>query len=215
MEQRIVVDISISLDGYVTAPGADLRHGVGPAGEVLHHWARDGATDRDHAVIDAATARTGSVVMGRRTFEFVDGPHGWDHNVGYGAEREPDQAPPVFVVTGSVPGTVRLRDRFTFVTEGLAAALERARDAAGERDVVIMGGGATARSALLDGLADTLTVHLVPAILGGGTPLFPASGERPLSPLTLTRTDSVSTPHAEHLTYRVHRTGGGPSTRQG
>lgn len=205
---RVVVDISVSLDGYVAAPDADARHGLGAGGEVLHEWvwADQQRSPEDTGILDEAVNRTGAVVMGRRTFEFVDGPHGWNDDVGYGADRQRSDVPPVFVLTGSPPETVRLAGRFTFVTDGPHEALARARAAAGGKDVVVMGGGRTASSVLLAGLADELTLHLVPVVLGGGTPLFPEAGT---TLRCLERIRSVSTPAADHLTYRIFPTTAG------
>jgi uncharacterized protein YndB with AHSA1/START domain len=89
---RVVVDISMSLDGYVTAAGVNLDHGLGAGGEILHAWAMDEKTPRDTELLEASVARTGAVIMGRRTFDFVDGPNGWHGDLGYGAEREQSAA---------------------------------------------------------------------------------------------------------------------------
>jgi uncharacterized protein YndB with AHSA1/START domain/dihydrofolate reductase len=204
---RVVVDITMSLDGYVTAPGAGPEHGLGVDGRPLHAWVLDQRTPRDAEILEASFTRTGAVIMGRRTYDVVDGPHGWSDEVGYGHDQDQTTAPPVFVVTHSVPEKVRLVDRFTFVTDGLESALAKARAAAGDGDVVIMGGGTIAREFLHAGLVDVLTVHLAPLILGAGTPLF--SGEAP-AVVRLEPVERVSTPGAEHLTYRV-LPGVGPS----
>lgn len=196
---RVVVDISMSLDGYVAAPGVDLDHGLGLDGEVLHEWAMGDKTPGDTGILDASFTRTGAVIMGRRTFDIVDAPNGWNDDVGYGAERDQTSAPPVFVVTHTPPDKVRLADRFTFVTDGLDGALEKAHAIAGGRDITIMGGGNIAHEFLRAGLVDVLSVHVAPVVLGGGTPLFPDGTPR----LRLEPTGSVATPNAQHLTYRV------------
>ncbi|MFI6031034.1 SRPBCC domain-containing protein [Amycolatopsis magusensis] len=199
----VVVDISMSLDGYVTGPNPDTEHGLGIGGDDLHLWAMGARSGkRDKEVLDAAYERSGAVIMGRRLFDFIDGPTGWSEEVGYGAERDQSDAPPVFVITHSVPEKVRLSGRrFHFVTDGLESALERAHAVAGGKDVVIMGGGETCGAFLQAGLVDELVLHLAPVVLGGGTPLF-----APDAPVRLDRVASVSTPAAEHLTYRVRRT---------
>jgi dihydrofolate reductase len=102
------------------------------------------------------------------------------------------------VLTHTPPQRVRLGDRFRFVTDGLGQALDAARAAAGGKDVVVMGGGSVAEQALP--AADLLRLHLAPIVLGEGTPLF--SGGIP-APVRLEPLGSVSTPGAEHLTYRV------------
>jgi dihydrofolate reductase len=197
---QVIVDITMSLDGYVTGPGADLDHGLGIGGEPLHTWAFD-ASPQDNEVLENQATRTGAVIMGRRTFDVIDGPHGWTDKVGYAAELEPFHTPPpVFVVTHTAPATWRLGDRFTFVTDGLRSAVDKARAAAGDKDVVIMGGGATCHAFLEAGLADLLTIHLAPMILGDGTRLFPAGQAKSLN---LEPIRTVSTQAAQHLTYRV------------
>jgi dihydrofolate reductase len=170
---KVIADITMSLDGYVTGPGADVDHGLGDA-EELHDWVmRQDAVDTE--VLEGATAASGAVVMGRRLFDTVDGPNGWSETMGYGAQKF--GTPPFFVVTHSAPHEVRLeRDlglRFTFVGD-LATAVDEARAAATHRDVVLMGGGDVIGQALQAGLVDELRLHLAPMILGGGTPLFRA-----------------------------------------
>jgi dihydrofolate reductase len=82
---KVVADISMSLDGYVTGPDPDLEHGLGRGGEPLHTWAVDSGGGIDAEILREATAATGAVVMGRRLFDIVDGPHGWSDDMGYGA----------------------------------------------------------------------------------------------------------------------------------
>lgn len=92
----VIADISVSLDGYATAPGADIEHGLGVDGEALHNWVFNG-DDVDTDVLAVATSRSGAVVMGRTLFDVVDGPHGWNDEMGYGAHHA--AAPAFFVVT--------------------------------------------------------------------------------------------------------------------
>ncbi len=194
---RVVVDITMSLDGYVAAPGVDLEHGLGVGGEALHAWVFSD-TPREREILTETFQRTGAVVMGRRLFDIVDGPHGWSDELGYGARQDQSAAPPVFVLTHEAPEKVRLADRFRFVTDGPASALRQAKAAAGDKDVVIMGGGTTCYEFLRAGLADVLTIHVAPLILGGGTPLFPGDATVRLELL-----ESEMTAYAQHLTYRV------------
>jgi dihydrofolate reductase len=170
---KVIADITMSLDGYVTGPGADPDHGLGDA-EQLHAWVME-QDPVDTEILERATAATGAVVMGRRLFDTVDGPNGWTEEMGYGAQQA--GAPPFFVVTHSPPSDVRLeRDlglRFTFVPS-VVAAVDQARSAAADGHVVIMGGGDVIGQALEEGLADELHLHIAPMLLGGGTPLFRA-----------------------------------------
>ncbi|KMS79361.1 dihydrofolate reductase family protein [Streptomyces sp. NRRL WC-3725] len=201
---RIVADISVSLDGFVTGPDPAPDNGLGTGGEALHTWAFSDDPD-DRRYLREGTARSGAVVLGRRLFDVVDGPYGWDDTSGYGAGEV--GKPAFVVVTRSEPKSVRLTDLdWTFVTTGLRAALATAReraeaassDSGKDLDVVLMGGGATIRSALEAGLVDALTLHLAPVVLGAGTPLF-TSG----APRTLVQRSVTSTSTATHLTYDV------------
>jgi dihydrofolate reductase len=197
---RIIADISISLDGFVTGPDPGPGNGLGTGGEALHTWAFSDDPD-DQRLVQEATARSGAVVLGRRLFDIVDAPDGWDDEVGYGAGQV--GKPPFVVVTSSPPESVRLTDLdWTFVTTGMAdavaAARERAEAASGDGDVVLMGGGASVGSALAAGLVDVLSLHLAPVVLGGGTPLFTGG-----SPRTLVQRSVLATSTATHLTYDV------------
>lgn len=201
---RIIADISVSLDGFVTGPDPGPDNGLGTGGEALHTWAFSDDPD-DRRVLREATARSGAVVLGRRLFELVDGPNGWSEDSGYGA-REVGK-PAFVVVTTAPPESVRLTNLdWTFVTTGLPDAVNAARERAetassasdNDLDVVLMGGGVTIGSALSAGLVDKLTLHLAPVILGAGTPLF--TGGRPR---TLVQRAVIPTSTATHLTYDV------------
>ncbi|MGW5349865.1 dihydrofolate reductase family protein [Streptomyces sp. NPDC004031] len=201
---RIVADISVSLDGFVTGPGAGPDSGLGTGGSALHAWAFSDDPE-DRRILGEGTVRSGAVVLGRHLFDVVDGPHGWDDETGYGAGEV--GRPAFVVVTGAPPASVRLTDLdWTFVTTGLpdavAAARERAEAASAaagrDLDVVLMGGGATVGSALAAGLVDTLSLHLAPVVLGAGTPLFPAGAG-----FALVQRGAVVTATATHLTYDV------------
>ena len=190
---KIVADITMSLDGFVTGPGADPQHGLGIGGEPLHNWVMQ-PDDVDTDVLREATEMSGAVVMGRRLFDVVDGPDGWNDEMGYGAGLA--ATPPFFVVTHSPPAQVRLGLRFTFVTGGVAPAVEQARPAAGDKAVFIMGGGDVIRQCLDAGLVDELRIHLSPIVLGAGTPLFAGIGRHEFEQ----RSVRVST-NATHFVY--------------
>ncbi|MFG2496921.1 dihydrofolate reductase family protein [Streptomyces sp. NPDC048441] len=203
---RIIADISVSLDGFVTGPDPGPENGLGTGGEALHTWAFSDDPD-DRRVLREATARSGAVILGRHLFDVVDGPNGWDDKTGYGAGEV--GKPAFVVVTSAEPESVRTTDLdWTFVTTGLpdavTAARERAEaassDSGKDLDVILMGGGATVGSALDAGLADALTLHLAPIVLGAGTPLFTGG-----APRTLVQRSVISTSTATHLTYDVCR----------
>ncbi|MBI0296959.1 dihydrofolate reductase family protein [Streptomyces sp. PRKS01-29] len=203
---RIIADISVSLDGFVTGPDPGPASGLGTGGEALHTWAFSDDPE-DRRVLREGTARSGAVVLGRHLFDVVDGPKGWDDTIGYGAGEV--GKPAFIVVTSSPPKSVRLTDLdWMFVTTGLpdavTAARERAEaassDSGKDLDVVLMGGGATVGSAIGAGLVEVLSLHLAPVVLGAGTPLFTGG-----APRTLVQRSVISTPTATHLTYDVFR----------
>jgi dihydrofolate reductase len=198
---KVIADISMSLDGYVTARGVDREHGLGIGGEAIHAWVlEEPRFPVDEAVLARSFEKIGAVVMGRRLYDVVDGPNGWNDDVGYGYDQNQSAAPPCYVVTHEPPAQVRLASRFRFVTEGVAAAIEQARASAGDKDVVVMGGANVIDQSLAAGLADELRIHLSPLLLGGGTRLFDLVG-----PTTLIQREVTESPRATHLTYEVVR----------
>ena len=156
---RVIAGMTMSLDGFV----ADAE---GEVGRLYPDFAEFAASPSMAATI----AGTGAVVMGRRTFEMGD-PEAY---VGHYEFQVP-----IFVVTTHPPARQPKQDdhlTFTFVAEGVAAAIAQARDAAGERDVQVVGGPNVIQQALRAGLVDELHVDVVPVLLGGGLPLFGDSG---------------------------------------
>jgi dihydrofolate reductase len=198
---KVIADISMSLDGYVTAPGVDQEHGLGIGGEAIHAWVlEEPRSPVDETVLARSFEATGAVVMGRRLYDIVDGPNGWDDEVGYGHDQNQSVAPPCYVVTHEPPAHVRLASRFRFVTGGVAAAVAEASAAAGDKDVFVMGGANVIDQCLAAGLVDELRIHLSPLLLGGGTRLFDLAGAA-----TLVQREVAESPRATHLTYEVVR----------
>jgi dihydrofolate reductase len=193
---KVVADISMSLDGFVTGPDPGLERGLGIGGEALHTWAIESDDPVDSDVLRKATAATGAVVMGRRLFDIIDGPLGWSDEMGYGAGLA--AKPPFFVVTHEAPSEVRLGLDFTFVTEGIEIAIDKARAAAGDKEAVVMGGGDVVRQCVEMGLVDELRIHLAPVVLGSGTPLFVSSPRRELAQRSV-RVSAAAT----HLVYSL------------
>jgi dihydrofolate reductase len=189
---KVVADISVSLDGFVTGPADD----DGRALAALHAWALE-PDALDRRLLEESVVATGVLIMGRRLFDVVDAPDGWNDTMGYGAALAAE--PPVLVVTANPPERVRLADRMTFVVDGIGSAVAKGIAMAAARDVVIMGGGETIRRALDAGVVDELRLHLAPVLLGSGTPLFSGSAPRSLRQLHV-----QSSSNATHLTYRLH-----------
>lgn len=110
---RIIADISVSLDGFVTGPDPGPDNGLGTDGEALHTWTFSDDPD-DNRILREATGRSGAVILGRRLFDVIDGPTGWNDEVG---------TPAFVVVTSSPPRSVRRTDLdWTFVSTGLPDA---------------------------------------------------------------------------------------------
>jgi dihydrofolate reductase len=193
---KVIADISMSLDGYITAPGVDQEHGLGIGGEAIHAWVlEEPRSPVDESVLADSFAQTGAVVMGRRLYDIVDGPNGWNDDVGYGHDQDQSAAPPCYVVTHAPPAQVRLASRFRFVSGGVPAAIDQARATAGGKDVVVMGGANVIDQSLAARLVDELRLHLSPLVLGGGTRLFDVVGPMMLVPAGGHRLAAGYAPH--------------------
>ena len=209
---RIRAYISTSLDGYVAGPNETIEEPLGEGGERLHDWAtalrtwrelqgmEGGEENASSAVIADDNANVGAEIMGRGKFGPPSrGAWGDDPWRGWWGDDPPFHKP-VFVLTHHAREPLTLSDTtFTFVTDGIRAALERARAAAGEKDVLIGGGAKTINQFLAAGLVDQLDLHVVPIILGGGARLFDGVG--PQVRLEVVRV--IEAPGVTHLRYRV------------
>jgi dihydrofolate reductase len=211
---KVVAEISISLDGYVAGPSPTLEEPLGKGGELLHEWAvrlktfkelhgmEGGDVDADDEVFAEYVRAQGAVVMGRKMFSGGEGPWEDDPKASGWWGDEPPFHKPVFVVTHHERAPLVLGETtFTFVTDGVAAAVEQARAAVpADRNVLVAGGADTIDQALAAGLVDELQLHVAPVLLGGGTRLFEGLGaERPRLELAAVR----ESPHVSHLRYRV------------
>jgi dihydrofolate reductase len=211
---RLTFDISTSLDGFVAGPNQTLEEPLGEGGERLHEWVfrlaswrephglEGGDRDADDEVLTEAVRATGAVIMGRRMFSGGEGPWEDDPNADGWWGDEPPFHVPVFVLTHHPRETVLKQGgtSFIFVTEGIEAALEQARAAAGDKDVAIGGGASVAQQYLKAGLLDEFQIHVAPTLLGGGIRLF--DGEA-AGPVTLEATRVLASPHVTHLKFRV------------
>ena len=188
----VIFDISMSLDGYMTAAGRTPEEPMGRDGLRLVDWAI-GDDERGRKLLDDAVGQLGASIAGRTTYDTSlpwwgpDGPSG-------SARR------PVFVVTHQAPDESPEGGVYEFVTDGIEAALERAQAAAGEGAVVVMGGADLGRQYIAAGLMDEIQIHLVPVLFGGGTRMFDDSldGHIDLEPVEV-----IDTPVAIHQRFRV------------
>jgi dihydrofolate reductase len=211
---KVRVDISMSLDGFVAGPNQSLEDPLGIGGEQLHEWVirleawrsahglPGGEVDVDSELVSESTGSSGAVVMGRRMYSGGSGPWDDDPNAGGWWGDEPPFHTPVFVVTHH-PRELREMQggtTFTFVTDGVESAVQQARAAAGEQDVLVAGGGSVVQQCLAAGLLDEIQVHVAPVLLGGGVRLFEGA-----TPAGLELARVVDGPLATHIKYRIAR----------
>lgn len=205
-------NLSVSVDGYAAGPDQTLDEPLGVGGERLHEWAvatrewraQHGQDGGAHNVDSEVAARTangiGAYVMGRKMFG--GGPGGWDEAWrGWWGDEPPFHAP-VFVVTHHARESLPMAGgtTFHFVTDGVAAAVARAREAAGDADVQVSGGADIVNQCLAAGLLDEMFVHVAPVVLGAGERVFVGVGDPALEPVEV-----IGSPAATHIRYRVAR----------
>jgi dihydrofolate reductase len=200
---KVNIDISISLDGFITGPNPRPGEGLGDGGAALHEWAfklrsfqeqhgrEGGETGRDDDVLAEGFIKAGAFLMGRSMFDLAEEPWG---------ESPPFHAP-VFVLTHEQrePLPKQGGTTFTFVSDGIESALTQARQAAGDKDVAIAGGASVIRQCLAAGVVDEMQIHVTPLLLGSGTLLFDES----TAGVSLEPTRSIEGDGVTHLRYRV------------
>jgi len=180
-----VQSFAVSIDGYGAGPSQDLQHPLGVRGPELMEWffptrvwrkmngQDDGETGIDNAMAEQSFAGIGAWILGRNMFGPVRGPWPDESWKGWWGD-EPPYHRPVFVLTHYARAPLEMAGgtEFRFVTEGIHAALEQAKAAAGDRDVRLGGGVATIRQYLLAGLIDELHLAVRPLLMGSGENLF-------------------------------------------
>lgn len=196
-----VLYMSMSLDGFIAGPNESIDNGLGDGGERLHEWVVSGdvGTDLEAAVRSGGVngkvidefMSTGAVVAGRGTFEPAGG-WGGDHHDGV----------PIFIYSNREPGIDISQWPLVAYVDDVRTAMSRAREAAGDKNVLVHGAG-VAQLTLAAGVLDELELHVVPVLLGQGRRLF--GGLAP-EKIELERTrilegeDGVT-----HMHYRVQR----------
>jgi dihydrofolate reductase len=196
---KVVLYMSMSLDGFIAGPDDGPDHGLGVDGERLHAWLGAGGEDPgSYRPVDGPSATvfdevmaTGAVIVGRRTFEFAGGWAG-DHHDGV----------PIFVLTHAAPdkpapGSAR------YVTDGIESCVAQAKAAAGGRDILLHG-AAIAQECLRAGLLDEMELQLMPVLLGQGRRLFE---DMPPDHIELELLRALDGPGVLHLRYRVRSAG--------
>lgn len=179
---QVIIGATMSLDGFMNDRNGDVSR-LYPDFEAL----------RNTAMLAEEIRATGAVVMGRRAYDMAQGDlTGYEYQV------------PIFVLTHAAPTTEAkgLNDKLTltFVTSGIASAIEQAKAAAGDKQVTVVGGADTAQQCLRAGLVDEIHMGIVPVLLGEGLRFFePAANEQ----LQLERTRVFESPTRTDLWFRV------------
>lgn len=184
---NVVIDMSMSLDGYIAAPNDTPEQGLGEDGMRLHNWAFDDPSVFDR-VYGNLIEETGAVIMGRRSY---------DNSIEAWGGKGPLGDVACFVVTHR---DFEPASAIFTVTDGIESALALARDAAGDKRIGLMGANVD-QQFLAAGLVDEIRIHLVDVLLGGGRRLFDELPQR----LELERTGLNQTDGVTHLEYRVLR----------
>ena len=213
MSKLVVRAFSVSLDGFGAGANQSLQAPLGVGGEELHRWffptrtfqtmvlgGTDGTTDTDDEFARKSFDNIGAWIMGRNMFGPVRGEWPDDSWRGWWGDNPPYHVP-VFVLTHHArpPITMAGGTTFHFVTDGIHAALRRAREAAGGRDVRVGGGAATIRQYLREGLIDELHFTIAPILLGSGESLF---GGLDALQLGYACAEHVTTPATTHIVLR-------------
>ncbi len=212
---RLRFSTSMSLDGFVAGRDQSLENPLGVGGHLLHEWLyalaawrkdaglQGGEVNASTAVYEEADVVEGAIIMGRNMFGGGPGPWSDDPWKGWWGDNPPFHLP-VFVLTHHARDPLELEGgtSFTFVPDGITAALALARQAAKGQDVGLAGGASIAKQYLAAGLIDEMEVHLVPVFLGEGVRLFEGIG---LSATRLEQEPVIEAPGVTHLNYRIVR----------
>jgi dihydrofolate reductase len=191
--RKVILDITMSLDGLIAEPNDDTTR--------LHGWLFNGDTSSKYSslfklskgsarVFDDLVRTTGSIITGRRTYDLT-GRWGGSHPVSNS----------VFVLSKDAPKDIpEGSTTFTFVTDGIESAVRQAKKAAGKKNVYLMGGANVAQQCIKAGLVDEMTLHVVPVLLVDGIRLFDNLGGKQIE---LEQIEAVDAPGVTHLHFRV------------
>jgi len=209
MSKLRVHAFTVSLDGHGAGPGQDAENPLGRGGTALHQWfyptrtfqrmfgKDEGTTGVDDDFAARGFENVGAWILGRNMFGPVRGPWPDESWSGWWGESPPYHVP-VFVLTHHPRPSLEMDGGtvFHFVTDGIEAALSRAREAAVGRDVRVGGGVSTIRQYLSARLVDQMHVAVAPVLLGGGEPLFAGLD---LPGLGYEVSEHAATEHAIHV----------------
>lgn len=200
---KVIVELSMSLDGFVAGPNDGPQNGLGDGGDRLFQWYYSGDTDfplpgtdmvfkisrASAELLQQEWGSLGAMVAGRRMFDIA---HGWGGN--------PPGGGPCFIVTHAAPQEwLKPGSPFTFVSDGVESAIRQAKQAAGGKNVAASS-ASIAQQCLRAALLDEIHINLAPVLLGAGVRLFDHLGA---APVDLERTRVVEAPGVTHLRFRV------------
>ena len=203
---------SVSADGYMAGPDQSTDEPLGVGGEALHEWMfgletwlkahgkEGGEVNESTPVAEELESGYGAVIMGRKMFGPIGGGDWGDGSwKGWWGESPPYHTP-VYVLTHHPRESLEMEGgtTFHFVTDGIETALEAAREAARDEDVLIAGGAQTAQQYLAAGLVDEFRISVAPIMLGSGERLLENVGD-----LQLEQTEAIAAPGVTHIKYRV------------
>jgi dihydrofolate reductase len=187
---KVILDMSMSLDGFIAGSNVGKEYPMGVDGESLHTWLFSTPRDKVDADVECEMfANTGAVILGNRTFEV--GVDLW--------EDVPFPAPSFVLTHKGREKLIKKSGTFTFVTDGIESALQLARAVAGDKDVRLMGAD-VAQQFLSAGLIDEIQINHVPILLGAGVRLFEHPG---IKNSQLEKDRVLDSPHATHIRYRL------------
>jgi dihydrofolate reductase len=188
---KVILDITMSLDGFIAGPNINPVQPLGEGGSRLHDWVFAAKTDMDAQIMDETMESLGAVIVGWRTYnDAIDGAWGG---------VSPFKVP-AFVLSKNVPEDAKERLSFTFVIDGIESAIKQAKAIAGDKNIWVMGGANIAQQYIKADLFDELQIHIAPILFGQGTRLFEHIGSEHIK---LESTRVLVTPGAIHLRYRV------------
>jgi len=194
---KVVIDMSISLDGYITGPNDSFKQPLGEKGEVLHDWLFSGdqasqvneffkLSEANRVVHDKSQKNAGAMIVGRGMYDAVNGWEGSHPNIGV----------PVFVVTHREPEEVpQGTTPFTFVLDGVVSAVKKAKAISGGKEIGVAG-ASIAQQCLKADLVDEVFLHIVPVILGKGKRLFKEF-------TSLEIVEVIDAPDVTHIRYKI------------
>ncbi len=200
---KIVVELSMSLDGFVAGPNDNQENGLGEGGDALFAWYQSGdthfplpGTDMAFKISQASAdhlqeewAQIGVMVVGRRTFDITGGWGGYP----------PGGGMCIVMTHNPPPEWIKEDSPFIFITDGIESAIRKAREIAGDKNISMSSASVT-QQCIAAGLLDEIQLDLAPVLLGSGVRLFDKLG---VTPIQLEQTKVVQGIGVTHLVYRV------------